>query len=297
MSPTPTGPSAAQRRAARSRAHVRRLVAGVPLGILATALATLALAPSGSAGAAAGGANIRLAHLSPDTPEMDVYVVGFDGSESKALEGLGYGEVSDYAPLDAGEYTFLLRPAGAPADSDPAVTASATLDSGDAYTFAAMGPNADLQQALLTDDLAAPPGGQAKVRLIQASSTAAEVPSRSRAAPCWRRTCPSRTRPATPTSPPASGRSPPPPAPARRVSRSLSPRPRHRQLPRRAGGHRRRAVRRHPRGRRHRRRRHRRSPRRGPGHHHRHPARRRGDRRRRHGRPDRCRCRSARAAA
>ena len=175
MSATPTGPPAAQRRAARSRFRARRLAAGVPLGVLATILATLALAPSGSAGAAAGGANIRLAHLSPDTPEMDVYVVGFDGSESKALEGLGYGEVSDYAPLDAGEYTFLLRPAGAPADSDPAVTASATLDSGDAYTFAAMGPNADLHQALLTDDLTAPPGGQAKVRLIQASSTAADV--------------------------------------------------------------------------------------------------------------------------
>lgn len=174
MSSTPTGPPAAQRRAARPRARLRRLAAGVPLGVLAAAPATLVVAPTGAAGAA-GDANIRLAHLSPDTPEMDVYVVGFDGSETRALEGLGYGEVSDYAPLDAGEYTFLLRPAGAPADSDPAVTASATLEVGDAYTFAAMGPNADLQQALLTDDLAAPAGGQAKVRLIQASSTAAEV--------------------------------------------------------------------------------------------------------------------------
>jgi hypothetical protein len=38
-----------------------------------------------------------------------------------------------------------------------------------------MGPNADLQQALLTDDLSAPPAGQAKVRLIQASSSAGSV--------------------------------------------------------------------------------------------------------------------------
>jgi hypothetical protein len=102
-------------------------------------------------------------------------VVGFDGSETRVLEGLGYGEVSDYASLAAGNYTFQLRPMGAPADSTPAVTASADLANGAAYTFAAMGPNAQLQKALLTDDLAAPPAGQAKVRLIQASSSAGDV--------------------------------------------------------------------------------------------------------------------------
>jgi hypothetical protein len=127
------------------------------------------------AGAKATSAKIRLGHFSPDTPEMDVYVTGFDGSETKVLEGLGYGQVSDYAALEAGNYTFLLRPAGAAADSTPAVTASAELEDGKAYTFAAMGPHADLQKALLTDDLAAPPAGQAKVRLIQASSTAGSV--------------------------------------------------------------------------------------------------------------------------
>jgi hypothetical protein len=127
------------------------------------------------AGARASGAKIRLGHFSPDTPEMDVYVTGFDGSETKVLEGLGYGQVSDYAPLEAGSYTFLLRPAGADPESDPAVTASADLEDGKAYTFAAMGPHADLKKALLTDDLAPPPAGQAKVRLIQASSTAGTV--------------------------------------------------------------------------------------------------------------------------
>jgi hypothetical protein len=127
------------------------------------------------AGARADGARIRLGHFSPDTPEMDVYVTGFDGSETKVLEGLGYGQVSDYAPLEAGNYTFLLRPAGADPESDPAVTASAELEDGKAYTFAAMGPHAELQKALLTDDLAPPPAGQAKVRLIQASSSAGEV--------------------------------------------------------------------------------------------------------------------------
>ena len=133
------------------------------------------LAPAAPASGQGATANIRLAHFSPDTPEMDVYVVGFDGSETRVLDGLGYGEVSDYASLAAGNYTFQLRPMGAPADSTPAVTASAELADGAAYTFAAMGPNAQLQKALLTDDLAAPPAGQAKVRLIQASSSAGDV--------------------------------------------------------------------------------------------------------------------------
>jgi hypothetical protein len=147
--------------------------------LVAALVGATLLAASGGfgspAGAQEGGAKIRLGHFSPDTPEMDVYVTGADGGEAKVLDGLGYGQVSDYAPLEAGSYTFLLRPAGADPESDPAVTASADLEDGEAYTFAAMGPHADLQKALLTDDLAPPPAGQAKVRLIQASSTAGSV--------------------------------------------------------------------------------------------------------------------------
>lgn len=159
------------RRRPGSRRRPRLLVAA----LVGTAL-LIAVGGFGSpAGARADGARIRLGHFSPDTPEMDVYVTGFDGSETKVLEGLGYGQVSDYAPLEAGNYTFLLRPAGADPESDPAVTASADLEDGKAYTFAAMGPHAELQKALLTDDLAPPPAGQAKVRLIQASSSAGEV--------------------------------------------------------------------------------------------------------------------------
>lgn len=158
----------------RSRRPIRHLVTALVAG--AAALVAAPVLPSSPVGAQEGAdAHIRLAHFSPDTPEMDVYVTGADGTETRVLEGLGYGEVSDYAALPAGSYTFLLRPMGAPADSTPAVTASADLAAGAGYTFAAMGPHAELQKALLDDDLAPPPAGQAKVRLIQASSTAGEV--------------------------------------------------------------------------------------------------------------------------
>lgn len=152
-----------------------RRLRGVPRMIAALAALAATLGHVGPAEAQAPTANIRLAHFSPDAPEMDVYLVGFDGQEEHMLAGLGYGDVSDYASLEPGSYSFLLRPMGAPADSDPAVTASAELEEGATYTFVAMGPMGDMQQALLTDDLSPPPAGEAKVRLLQASSTAGEV--------------------------------------------------------------------------------------------------------------------------
>jgi hypothetical protein len=151
------------------RRRRRRLVAG-----LATTLLLPLIGPA-HAGATQTTSRIRLAHFSPDAPGMDVYLVGFDGDEQRVLNGLGFGEVSDYTPLAAGNYTFLLRRAGSPPDSDPWVTASANLDEGGAYTFAAMGPRSDVKRVLVSDDLAPPPAGQAKVRLIQASSSAGEV--------------------------------------------------------------------------------------------------------------------------
>ena len=156
--------------ASAERRRRRRLVAA---GLAATTL--YAVVGQVPAGAAQTNSRIRLAHLSPDAPVMDVYLVGFDGEEELVLDGLGFGEVSGYTALEAGNYSFLLRRANGPADADPWVTASADLEEGSAYTFAAMGPRTDVKQVLVTDDLAPPPAGQAKVRLIQASSAAGEV--------------------------------------------------------------------------------------------------------------------------
>jgi Domain of unknown function (DUF4397) len=154
---------------ARGRRRWARLIAGLAA---TTVCAVVGLAPAGSA---QSGSRIRLAHFSPDAPVMDVYLVGFDGEERRVLNGLGFGQVSDYTTLEPGNYTFLLRRVGSPADSDPWVTASAELMDGSAYTFAAMGPRTDVTQVLVADDLAPPPAGQAKVRLIQASTSAGEV--------------------------------------------------------------------------------------------------------------------------
>jgi Domain of unknown function (DUF4397) len=154
---------------ARGRRRWARLVAGLAA---TTLCAVVGLAPVSSAQT---GSRIRLAHFSPDAPVMDVYLVGFDGEQKRVLNGLGFGQVSDYTTLEPGNYTFLLRRVGSPADADPWVTASAELAEGNAYTFAAMGPRTDVTQVLVADDLTPPPAGQAKVRLIQASTSAGTV--------------------------------------------------------------------------------------------------------------------------
>jgi hypothetical protein len=63
-------------------------------------------------------AYLRLAHLSPDTPTVDVYVdSAADPSRSFVVPGVGYGVVSQYQPLAPDSYVISMRPAGAPASS------------------------------------------------------------------------------------------------------------------------------------------------------------------------------------
>jgi hypothetical protein len=133
------------------------------LTLLALA-ALLVVALPGAAGAQSGQAMVRVAHFSPDAPNVDVYVGG-----KKALSDVPYKTVSDYLPLPAGKADLAVRPAGAAADSDPVIEASPTLKAGQAYTVAAVGKVAAIKGEIFTDDLSAPPSGQAKVRAIHAA--------------------------------------------------------------------------------------------------------------------------------
>ena len=70
---------------------------------------------------------MRLAHLSPNTPAVDVYLYSFgDSSAEQVLHHVGYGVVSAYEPLAAGDYTVAMRAAGAAATTKPVLSASLT---------------------------------------------------------------------------------------------------------------------------------------------------------------------------
>jgi hypothetical protein len=138
------------------------------LGIPAAATAFASSATSGTGW-------IRLAHLSPNTPAVDVYLYSFDDSNAMiVLHHVAYGTVSPYESVQAGDYSVAMRAAGASATSQPVLSTSVTIAAGHAYTVAGMGPESGLRLQVLDDDLTTPPG-QTLVRVIQASLKQQEV--------------------------------------------------------------------------------------------------------------------------
>ncbi|MFC3500484.1 DUF4397 domain-containing protein [Micromonospora krabiensis] len=143
----------------------RRLLATAAALLLGAGLVTTTATPA----AAATVGYVRLAHLSPDTPSVDVYLAAPGGAEPQVFPGVGYGVVSDYLPLPAGRYAVAMREAGDPASDPPVLTTEVAVSGGEAYTVAGVGRYADLGLRVLHDDLSTPRDGQAKVRVVQAS--------------------------------------------------------------------------------------------------------------------------------
>lgn len=147
-----------------STPHVRRL------GSAAAALAVLAVVTlSASPAAAADDGYVRLAHLSPDTPQVDVYLKADSGGKEQTFPGVGYGVMSPYLRLATGRYSVAMRKAGADPTTKPVLTTQVSVESGQAYTVAGVGRYADLGLRVLQDDLKLPKSGESKVRIIQAS--------------------------------------------------------------------------------------------------------------------------------
>jgi hypothetical protein len=128
------------------------------------------------AATAAEGGLLRLAHLSPDTPAVDVYVDSVaDPDAGLVLPGVAYGTVSDYQTVPPGTYTVAMRTAGADPATPPALSATVEVGADTARTVAGVGNFADLGLDILEDDLTLPPAGQARVRVIAAAATAATL--------------------------------------------------------------------------------------------------------------------------
>ncbi|GAA1828970.1 hypothetical protein GCM10009836_03440 [Pseudonocardia ailaonensis] len=156
---------------------MRRILTGALLVLTAALGAVLAAAPA----EAATGTYLRLAHLSPDTPAVDISVTSFTG-QTLQLDGVGYGNVSSYRRIEPGTYTIQMRPTGNP-DSPPIVSGTLDAGAGGAYTAAALGPRSGLSVRLLADDLTRPPAHSARVRVVQGAQSAGAVAVTWNAAP------------------------------------------------------------------------------------------------------------------
>ena len=126
-------------------------------------------AAAGAGTAGAGTAWVRLAHLSPNTPAVDVYLYSYGNPDARmVLHHVGYGDVSPYLAVAGGDYSVAMRGAGASPTSPPVLSASLKVAAGSAYTALAVGPRAGLRIRVFRDDLSTP-SGRALVRVVQAS--------------------------------------------------------------------------------------------------------------------------------
>jgi hypothetical protein len=147
--------------------RVRRAVALA----LAAALA-VSLAFAAPALAQDGEAQVRVAHLSPDAPNVDVYV---NGEPVSALTNVPFGTVSPYLPLPEGTQNVQVFAAGD--TSEPVIGADVELAGGMAYTVGAVGlvEDGSLTAQVYEDDLSAPAEGNAKLRAVHAVPDAPAV--------------------------------------------------------------------------------------------------------------------------
>lgn len=137
--------------------------------LVAAAVLGVVLPGSSSALAAPGDGYLRLAHLSPDTPAVDVYLYASGhGIPRLVLRHVGYGVLSPYQRLQSGTYRVAMRPADAAPSSPPVLSTRVRLHARESYTVAGLGPYKGLTLRILEDTLTAP-AGRVAVRVIEGS--------------------------------------------------------------------------------------------------------------------------------
>jgi len=115
-------------------------------------------------------ADVRVAHLSPDAPAVDVLVGADDVNKSAVLENVSFPAVSDYLTVDDGNYFIDVAATGTTA---PVIDVDDIALSGD-LTIAAVNMLADIEPIVLVDDRTVV-DGKAKLRAVHASPNAPSV--------------------------------------------------------------------------------------------------------------------------
>jgi hypothetical protein len=148
---------------------VSRAARVAPLALALTIAAIFMPLSAAAAASATGYGWLRLAHLSPNTPAVDVYLYSVGNPVAQiVLKHVAYGTESPYERVAAGDYTVAMRAAGAPSASKPVLSTEVDVAAGHAYTVAGMGPFSALRLQILPDRLSTP-AGKALIQVIQAS--------------------------------------------------------------------------------------------------------------------------------
>ncbi len=117
--------------------------------------------------------NIRVAHFSPDTPAVDVYVNG----ELSDIQALEFPNITPWITLPAGSYNLAVSPAGTSLEDAAIGPADFELPAGAWITVAATGSltNGTLAPQVLIEDYAPIAEGQARVTVFHGIEDAPAV--------------------------------------------------------------------------------------------------------------------------
>lgn len=126
------------------------------------------------ASAAQAEVRVQIVHAAPFADSLEGTSVTVTANGAPVLENFLFKDFTDYLELPAGDYDLAVIPTGA---SEPAITASVTLESGLDYTVLAVGDGVNQELALWPlVDTAEPAGdGNLNIRVVHAAPFAADL--------------------------------------------------------------------------------------------------------------------------
>jgi hypothetical protein len=147
-----------------------------PIAVIAVLLTPALTAPA-HAQPGPGVGWVRVGHLAPEVPPVDIYVTAFGQQQKLVIRKAGYGAVTPYATIQPGEYTVAMRLADTSAEAPPALSATVNLTEGSAYSLLvfANGPGGSPKPVLVTDTLASTGAGNGGIRVVQGSAVLTPV--------------------------------------------------------------------------------------------------------------------------
>lgn len=118
--------------------------------------------------AADGDAKIRVLHASPDAPAVDVYANG-----NKILTNIPFGTLSAYLAVPRGSYKIQVKPTGQ--ETPVVIDTDVYVGRNKFYTFAAVGPLANIELLEFRDRDKAGQNKDPRVRVVHLSPNAPAV--------------------------------------------------------------------------------------------------------------------------
>ncbi|MEM6293239.1 MAG: DUF4397 domain-containing protein [Myxococcota bacterium] len=116
---------------------------------------------------------IRVMHLSPDAPPVDVYA---NGGADPVVEGLAFTEGTAYLNVPAGSYDFVVTAEGGDPVAAPVLTINdLEIEQGVLYTAAAIDELASITALPLVDDVVGIPVGNTRFQIVHAGAGVGEV--------------------------------------------------------------------------------------------------------------------------